>query len=369
MKNITVITTVHPLKDIRIFFKQIKSLKRKYKNINYIVQHDRDEIIDGVNIISLPSPKNRFQRMVGVNFLAFRKALRLNSEVYHLHDPELLIIGYMLKKSGKKVIFDSHEDVPKQVLNKSWINPLLRRVVSMAFSSLEKIICKKFDCIISATESIQEKFNDINPNSITINNYPILNELYSENLDFKKKKNQVLFVGVISDLRCIHELVEALELIEEDVKFVLCGRFSGEKLQKEVSQKKGWKKVDYRGQVEREEVKKLIAESLAGIVVYKGIPNHVDAKPNKLFEYMSGNLPIIGSNFKLWKEAIEGNNCGVTVNPDSPQNIAECILDVYKNKEKYIEMGKNGREAVVKKYNWESEEIKLFKAYEGLLGY
>ena len=107
MKNITVITTVHPLKDIRIFFKQIKSLKRKYKNINYIVQHDRDEIIDGVNIISLPSPKNRFQRMVGVNFLAFRKALRLNSEVYHLHDPELLIIGYMLKKSGKKVIFDS----------------------------------------------------------------------------------------------------------------------------------------------------------------------------------------------------------------------------------------------------------------------
>ena len=83
---------------------------------------------------------------------------------------------------------------------------------------------------------------------------------------------------------------------------------------------------------------------------------------------MAAGLPIIASNFSLWKEIIEGNHCGICVNPLDPKEIARAIEYLIEHPEEAKKMGENGRKAVLEKYNWENESKKLLDVYKGLSG-
>jgi glycosyltransferase involved in cell wall biosynthesis len=82
---------------------------------------------------------------------------------------------------------------------------------------------------------------------------------------------------------------------------------------------------------------------------------------------MSAGIPVIASNFPLWREIIEGNNCGICVDPLNPQEISEAIQYLINHPEAAAEMGKNGSQAVETKYNWEQEAQKLLSLYQELL--
>jgi glycosyltransferase involved in cell wall biosynthesis len=101
--------------------------------------------------------------------------------------------------------------------------------------------------------------------------------------------------------------------------------------------------------------------------MFHPVPNHIDSMPNKLFEYMSAGLPIIASDFPLWKQIVEGNKCGITVDPMNPKAIAEAIEYLLERPELMNEMGENGRKAVLEKYSWQKESEKLIKIYSDIL--
>ena len=75
------------------------------------------------------------------------------------------------------------------------------------------------------------------------------------------------------------------------------------------------------------------------------------------------------SNFSLWKGIVEGNRCGITVDPLGPKEIAQAIEYLLTHPEEARQMGENGRRAVEEKYNWEKETEKLLALYEELLGF
>jgi glycosyltransferase involved in cell wall biosynthesis len=82
---------------------------------------------------------------------------------------------------------------------------------------------------------------------------------------------------------------------------------------------------------------------------------------------MAAGLPVIASNFPLWKEIVEGNKCGLTVDPLNPREIAQAVEYLLEHPELRQEMGENGRRAVIEKYNWEQEAEKLLALYQRLL--
>lgn len=367
MYKISHLTSVHTRYDTRIFLKQCSSLaKGSNFKVNLIVADNKpDEVKNNVSIQSIGSFKGRFDRLLNSNSRIFKKAMELNSDIYQLHDPELIPVGLKLLKKGKKVIFDAHEDLPKQLKSKPYLNSILKMVLPLVAKIYESWACKKYTAIFSATPMITEKFKSINANSHTINNFPILGELESQT-EWKNKLNEVSFVGGITEIRGVREFVKAFEYTGE-VSLNLVGQFSNKALEDEVKVLKGWSKANFLGFLSRIEVRDVLARSKVGLVTYYAEPNHVEAQPNKMFEYMSAGVPVIASHFPMWREVIEGNSCGICVDPLNSKEIGAAITKIVENDQLAEKMGLNGQKAVKEKYNWTIEEAKLISIYTEIL--
>ncbi|HBQ25238.1 MAG TPA: glycosyl transferase [Syntrophomonas sp.] len=365
MKKICHLSSVHHRADTRIFYKECKTLSDGGYDITLVVQNDKDEVIDGVKIIGIEIPINRKERMSRTTRQVYQRALECDVDIYHFHDPELMPIGLRLKRKGKKVIYDVHEDVPRQILSKQWIPAPLRKIISWTIERIENYAAKRFDYIVTATPYIRDRFLKINRNSVDVNNFPLLAELHIPNTDWSSKEKLVCYVGGIGRVRGIQEMVQAIGMTPYSM--LLAGNFESSAEREIAAQKDGWRQVMELGHINRTEVKAVLSRSMAGLVVLHPILNYIDALPVKMFEYMSAGIPVIASHFPLWKEIIEGNNCGICVDPLNVNEIANAINWIIDNPEQAKQMGENGRKAVEEKYNWEQEGIKLLRIYEELL--
>lgn len=361
--KITHLTSAHPRYDTRIFVKECCTLaKVSDYEVNLVVADDKGyEEKNNVKIYDVGKKTGKLNRIFKTTRLVYKKAIALNSDVYHFHDPELIPIGLKLKRKGKIVIFDSHEDVPKQLLGKPYLNPYVLKILSTIFEKIEDYACKKFDYIVAATPFICQKFKPINPNSIDINNYPILEEL-ENNESWLIKKREVCYIGGIAKVRGAREIVKAMELTTE-IKLNLVGNIPELSLEKELKAYDGWKKVNEFGFLDRNGVAAVLQNSMAGLVTLHPIINYIDALPVKMFEYMIAGIPVITSDIPLWREIIEGNKCGICVDPFNIQEIADAITFFVENPEMAQEMGQNGKKAVYDRYNWSIEEQKLLNVY------
>jgi glycosyltransferase involved in cell wall biosynthesis len=366
--NITHLTSVHSRYDTRIFLKMCSSLatNENYKVSLVVADGKGDEIKKNVNIFDVGAiTGGRISRMTKSVKQVFQKAIKLNSDIYHLHDPELIPIGLKLKKLGKKVVFDAHEDLPKQLLGKSYLNKPTKIMLSKGFEIYENYACKKFDYIITATPYLKDKFLEINKNCVDINNFPVLGEITNET-PWSARKDEVSYVGTISEARGIKEMVKAMELTS-CVKLNLGGIFADKMLETEVKAYSGWNKVNELGFLNRDNVSKVYSQSKAGLVTLRPIVNYLDALPVKMFEYMAAGLPVISSDIRLWKDIINEAQCGICVNPLEPKEIAEAIEYIMNKPQEAEQMGQNGKRAVLEKYNWGVEEEKLLIVYKELI--
>jgi len=361
------LTSVHARYDTRVFIKMCGSLA-SYGYDVYLVVADGlgDEIKNNVKILDVGKiSKGRLQRVTKTVIKVYEQAKNIEASLYHIHDPELIPIGIKLKKAGKRVIFDAHEDFPKQLLSKAYLNAFIRKVLSGLFAIYESQVCHKFDAIVAATPSIQEKFLSINPNTVVVNNYPLIDELTNKG-GWSKKQNRITYIGAIAERRGIKEIVTAMEYTH-DVKLNLAGIFGEKDVERGVKNQPGWLKVNEEGFLDRSEVKKLLAMSQAGLVTLHPIASYIDALPVKMFEYMAASIPVISSDFPLWVSIIESSQCGLCVNPLDPKAIGKAIQYIIDHPHESEKMGMNGRRAVEEKYNWSIEEKKLLSLYENLL--
>ena len=356
-------TSVHEADDIRIYHKECTSLSEEGFEVYLVAPIAYSYLNNDVKVIIVELDNScRINRFLRSTRKIYQKALEIDADIYHFHDPELIPYGLKLLKKGKKVIYDVHEDVPRQILGKYWINPFLRKIISYMFEKYENKESKKFSCIITATPHIKKRFVKLSKNTIDIMNYPRLEKL--QETKWEKKNNEICYIGVISEIRGIRELLISLDNC--NAKLNLAGNYSPKNFKVEISKFKQWKKVNEFGIVNREEVKAILYRSKIGIVTLYPLVNYFDALPVKMFEYMAAGIPVIASDFPLWKEIIEKNKCGICVNPQEPSEISDAINYLLNNDNLAEKMGKNGRIAVEKRFNWQIEKKKLLGAYHEL---
>ena len=100
----------------------------------------------------------------------------------------------------------------------------------------------------------------------------------------------------------------------------------------------------------------------------KPVEHEMLTLPIKLFEYMAAGVPVIASDFPLWREIVDSVGCGVLVDPNKPEEIAAAMRWMLENPEETETMGQRGRAAVLKQFNWDNEAETLIQTYESILG-
>lgn len=362
--KIGVLTTAHDAFDVRIFYKECRSLVEAGYDVYLIANHDVEETVDGVRIIPVKSSKSRTCRFLFKGWEVLWKAIKLNADIYHFHDPDLIPFGLMLKLLGKKIIYDVHEDVPKDILSKEWLGNLrVRKIVSLLFSLFLKFSTLFIDRIIAATPSISKSFPKIK--TTVLNNVP--NSALIDSIRVEKvirARIVVVYAGALTKVRGIREIIEAIGMLDSLVELWLLGWWEDTEYEQECRSLNGWRDVRDFGLMSLENTYSIMKQADMGIVNFFPIPNSVESLPNKAFEYLTCGLPIVMSEFPYWKDIF--GECAVFVDPMDSQDIAEKIRSLTENPEYRKKLAWEGRMLIENKYSWESESRKLIELYKGL---
>ncbi|MBV8222355.1 MAG: glycosyltransferase, partial [Candidatus Eremiobacteraeota bacterium] len=158
MVRIAHLTTVHQPLDARIFHKEAKALRQHGYDVSVIAQGTRSFTRDGIRIIPIRPSTSRVGRVTLTAYSMLAASLRVDADIYHLHDPELIPLGFLLRLRGKAVIYDAHEDLPHDVAAKEWIPRRLRPIVAQAATIALRAVGAYFSGIVASVDAVAARF-------------------------------------------------------------------------------------------------------------------------------------------------------------------------------------------------------------------
>lgn len=362
------LSSLHPALDVRIFHKECRSLARAGFDVHLVVHDPPAAVLDGVTLHAIPpAAGSKWTRAASRLARTYRAARALEAPVYHFHDPELIPVGAALKARGATVVYDVHEDAPREALTQLRARPLDARILSATWRAYEALARRTLDGFVCATDDIASHFPA--ERRVVVANYPMRGEF--EGVAHPAAPEPVarfLYVGGLSKVRGVVEMLDAVAMLPpgEPAVLELMGRAFPAGLVDELARHPGWGRVDYRGWQEREAMVARFAGARAGLVVLQPAPEYVVSLPIKLFEYMAAGLPVVASDFPLWREIVEDAGCGLLVDPTDPAAIAGAMTWILRNPAEARAMGERGRRRAQERYSWDAEARRLTAFYEAL---
>lgn len=361
------VTTVHVRDDVRIRYKMAKGLSAiSDARVALLVFDGRgDENDEGLLIHDLGRrPRSRMMRFLIGSWRFIVSVRKFRPSITHFHDPELILAGCLLSISGYAVIYDVHEDLPRQIASKYWVPRFIRKAVSLFAEGLEWLGGVVLSGIVAATPTIADRFPE--KKTIVVQNYPLLSEFpTSTSTPMASRSRTIAYIGGIARVRGAFQIVDVMPLLP-DVRLKLAGKFIPESLRIELESRQGWKRVEYMGWLGREGVSKLLEETRVGLVLLHPTDSYLESLPVKMFEYMASGIPMVVSDFPLWRRILSDFDCAIFVDPFDLRQVAEAVEGLVNNPERAEVMGVAGRQAIESKYNWESELIELDRFYRNL---
>jgi len=367
--KICMLTTGHNAMDDRIFYKEACSLRKVYDEV-YVIAPDKKKNynVNGINIIGITEPSSLSDRFKIIDEL-IKEAIKVNADVYHFHDYEILSKILMIKKKlpNAKIIYDVHEHYPDMIRMSKKVPKAAKGLLGLIVDKYEIHISKKLDFIITADDAVKERFKQYVDNVEVIYNFSdfdFSNDIYIE------KEYDLIYQGGITLERGIFEVVKSVKIAKEKfdkIKMVFVGPFNDVKAKQMVNdyiEKNGLNNnIQFTGNVPHKDVEMYIRKSKIGIVTLLPYPKYFKNIPIKQFEYMSCGIPVIGSDLPPIKKFVTSYNSGIIVDPTKPEEIANAISKILDNEELRIRLGNNGIKAVKEAYNWGNMEQYLYKIY------
>jgi len=364
------LSSVHARYDVRIFLKECASLARHGHPVHlYVADGKGDETRGGVHIHDVGRGRGRLRRMLFRPWALWAAVRRNRERIVHFHDPEIIPAALLLHWQGVTVVYDAHEDVPRQILSKRWLPKGSHRLVARLFEALEDFAARRFAAVVTSTPHIAARFAAAGARAVNVNNYPITSELAIDREPATSQADapatrSICYVGGISDIRGISEIMQALPAAR--AKLLLAGPFQTPGLEARLRAMPEWRHVQYLGVLDRAGVRDVLARSQLGVVLLHPVSNYLDSLPIKMFEYMSAGIPVLASDFPLWRQIIDGAGAGACVDPLDPQAVAQTLARMLDDPERLRRQGEAGRQAVQNRYNWANEERTLFELYRSL---
>lgn len=358
--KVCMLSSVHSADDVRIVQKEARSLSRAGHTVTVVARppgpSDPGDI--EFKLIDLPI-LSRWKRPWVVGRAAVALAQSTKADVVQFHDPELIPFVLRLKSQGCKVIYDVHEDVPADIYSKRWIPRWMQPMIAFCSELVERSTARRFDAIVAATPTIAERFRIYGARVILIRNSVRLEEFVEPTSDSGRKR-QGVYIGHASFNRGLVEMVEACQAVE--LPLVLAGSIGGEEAEWLRSSSSSF--VTHRGKLGRSEIAALLNESLIGLCLFQPEPNHLDAMPTKIFEYMAAGLPVITSDLPKSKEIVETAGCGFAVSLNDRKTLTDKLSMLAADPQRAIELGLAGRIAAGRDYNWAHDAAELAKLYD-----
>lgn len=357
--TIAVVSTVHDTFDTRIFYKQIPSLRQHFRVLYF-------SPVAGAApedwIVPLHHTRSKLGR-IRTQLSLIARLNRIEADLYLLHDPELLPLGMLLRCMGKRVVWDMHEDTYNDIKTKLYLSPLVRGVVSFCYRMIQSAAYRLLSGFILA----EDKYGDYFPGSTktcVVHNYPMLDRL-AVHAGATRQPATLVYIGSISPNRGVFQLLDMVERVREripNIHLLLIGPFTSDSLESEVRERvrsKGLEaNVEIAGKMKNVEAYPVIARCMLGLALLLPEPNFVKSLPTKMFEYMALGLPVVVSDFPLWKSIVDEHEAGAAVDPLQVDEVANAIVRLLEDPEIYERLSRNAR-AAASRYSWESESRTL----------
>jgi hypothetical protein len=173
MTDVCVLTSAHPVGDTRIFYKETAALKEAGYDVSLLAHHHTNEVIDDIDVVSVGSADSHLDRLR--NLVGFyRTARRLDSDVYHFHDPGLLPVGALLSsQTSASVIYDCHENFAEAFQFYDFPPDIMNPIVARGVPLIESRLAGYCDGVVTATDWLGKRFRGVrHENVTTIHNYP-----------------------------------------------------------------------------------------------------------------------------------------------------------------------------------------------------
>lgn len=356
------LSTVHHEWDNRILNKECRALAEGGFDTHLVISAHHDRVVRGVQVHAIRQ-RSRRTRLARSQIEAWRQLRRLNPDLLHIHDPELIPLALLWGRvHSRPVVYDAHEDLVKQLATKPYLRGRLRWLATPVARALLGLADRGCAAIVTATESIRDTFDQTDRPVLTVRNLPWAADFVVA--DVANNPPVVVYTGDISEERGLSRMIAAVEAVGEqvpDLRLRMAGRALVE------DERLGHHpQVDYCGLVPPAELPGVISGARVGLIFLERLPNYENSLPTKVFEYMASGVPFLATDFPAWRELFGDADAGVFVDTDDPAAVAAALGELISDPQRCAELGRNGRRAIEERFGFEAEAAKLVGVVDSL---
>lgn len=370
--KVCILAPVHPWDDTRVYQKEACTLAAAGYDVTLIAQalHEADE--RGVKIRPAPKARSRTLRFLKIPLILVM-AIRLQAQVYHLHNPDTLPIALLLKLLGKRVIYDTHEDFAQRLLIREWISPWLRSIAARLVAMAESIVGRIADASVVTQESVRRRLGSRaelieNP---PITRGPLIDQAHVRSLQITRGNElRLIYVGGIDRARGIDVMIDALAILKSqgtDARLWLIGGGDEAEIRSALL-RPGGRHVDYLGKLPQADAFAFMLKADIGLVPILDVADHARTSANKLYEYFAFGLPVVASDFPRWRRDLVTSAALNFVPAGDAAGVAAAVITIAALPNRGKTHVAPIQEYVRLHYNWEAESKKLLQLYSRVLG-